>query len=116
MYAQEQDNIVSRSQDDSQQCARHMGSGLLSLSFGMQDQIQCVLPQVHNTMHYSSSIVSRSWYFQKTTKMSTARYCIVKEHGFHTTVSGIKKQNKTQPCHPTTSKKNIEQSKELQKA
>lgn len=40
MYAQEQDIIVSRSQDDSQHCAHHMGSGLLSFSSGMQDGIQ----------------------------------------------------------------------------
>lgn len=49
MYVQEQDEIISRSQADSQHCAHHMGPGLLSLSFGMQDWIQGALPQVHNT-------------------------------------------------------------------
>lgn len=97
MYAQEQDNTVSRSQDDSQHRARHMASGLLSFSFGMQDWVQWALPQVHNTVHYSSSTVSRNWYFQKTNKMSTAEYCIVKEHGFHTTIAGIREKKPHKP-------------------
>lgn len=55
MYAQEQDDIISRSQADSQHCAHHMGPGLPSLSFGMQDWIQGALPQVHNTAVQSLS-------------------------------------------------------------
>lgn len=39
MYAQEQDNIVSRS-PDSRHCAHHMGSGLFSLPFGRRDGIR----------------------------------------------------------------------------
>lgn len=55
MYAQEQDDKISRSQADSQHCAHQMDPGLLSLSFGMQDWIQGALPQVHNTALQSLS-------------------------------------------------------------
>lgn len=71
-------------------------------------------------VHYSSSIVSRKWYFQKTAKMSTAGYRIVKVHGFHTTMSGIKKNTKKPQTHTPTPQllKTIRQSKKknLQKA
>lgn len=55
MYAQEQDDTISRSHADSQHCAHHMGPGLLSISFGMQDWIQRALPWVHNTAVQSLS-------------------------------------------------------------
>jgi len=71
------------------------------------------LPQVHNTAHYSSSVISGNWYFQKTTKISTAGCCIVKEHRFHTSISGIKKPQNTRPPQLL---KAIKQSRKLQKA